>query len=246
MIKKINYLEKIDKNNLPNHVAVIMDGNGRWAKKQGKPRSFGHLEGANRVVEIVRTASNLGIKVLSLFAFSTENWKRPSKEVEKIMTLVIKFINSYIDELAENNVTLKVLGRKDKLPEKVINKIEYAINKTSDNSGMTLNICLNYGGRQEILDATKNMISFYKDKSLEEIENIDLQEFENFLYTKENSDVDLLVRPSGELRVSNFLLYQLAYAEFYFSDVLWPDFNSEEFYKTIYSYQKRDRRFGGL
>lgn len=246
MNKKINYLNEIDINNLPKHVAIIMDGNGRWAKKRNKPRSFGHIEGANRVVEIVRTASNLGIEVLSLFAFSTENWKRPNQEVEKIMLLIIRFIDSYIDELAENNVILNVIGIRRNMPEKVLEKLDYAKNKTKENTGMVLNICLNYGGRLEILEATKKMIKAYKNLSDEEIEKLNFSDLENYLYTKENSNVDLMIRPSGELRVSNFLLYQMAYAEFYFSDVLWPDFNSNEFYKSIYDYQQRNRRFGGL
>lgn len=246
MNKKINYLNEIDINNLPKHVAIIMDGNGRWAKKRNKPRSFGHIEGANRVVEIVRTASNLGIEVLSLFAFSTENWKRPNQEVEKIMLLIIRFIDSYIDELAENNVILNVIGTRRNMPEKVLEKLDYAKNKTKENTGMVLNICLNYGGRLEILEATKKMIKAYKNLSDEEIEKLNFSDLENYLYTKENSNVDLMIRPSGELRVSNFLLYQMAYAEFYFSDVLWPDFNSNEFYKSIYDYQQRNRRFGGL
>lgn len=246
MNEKINYLNEIDINNLPEHVAIIMDGNGRWAKKRNKPRSFGHIEGANRVVEIVRTASNLGIEVLSLFAFSTENWKRPSQEVEKIMLLIIRFIDSYIDELAENNVILHVIGTRRNMPKKVLEKLDYAKNKTKENTGMVLNICLNYGGRLEILETAKEMIRDYKYLSDEEINKLNFEDLEKHLYTKDNANVDLMIRPSGELRVSNFLLYQMAYAEFYFSNVLWPDFNSNEFYKSIYNYQQRDRRFGGL
>ncbi|NLW42044.1 MAG: isoprenyl transferase [Tissierellia bacterium] len=237
---------EIDFKKLPNHVAIIMDGNGRWAKRQNKIRSYGHLEGANRVVEIVRTASNLGISVLSLFAFSTENWKRPIDEVEKIMFLVIKFIENYIEELDENNVKLEVLGNLLELPPKTLMKVQYAIEKTKNNTGMVLNICLNYGSRQEILSACKQMILDYKDKSIEDIQNIKEIDFQERLFTKNNSNVDLLIRPSGELRISNFLLYQIAYAELYFSDVLWPDFDSGEFYKSIIDYQKRDRRFGGV
>lgn len=246
MNNKKNLLNQIDLERLPNHVAIIMDGNGRWAKKRNNIRSYGHLEGANRVVEIVRTASNLGINVLSLFAFSTENWKRPLEEVEKIMFLVVKFIDNYIDELDDNNVELRVLGNIAELPKKTLEKVLYAIDKTKDNDGMTLNICLNYGARQEILFACKNLIHEFKNKSDEEINNLTLEDIEKNLYTGENSDVDLLIRPSGELRVSNFLLYQIAYGELYFSDVLWPDFNDEEFYKSIIDFQKRDRRFGGV
>lgn len=241
-----NLLNEIDLNRLPKHIAIIMDGNGRWAQKRNSIRSLGHLEGANRVVEIVRTSSNLGIDILSLFAFSKENWKRPVDEVEKIMFLVVKFIDNYIDELHANNVRLKVLGDIDELPKKTLDKVNYAIDKTKNNSGMILNICLNYGSRQEILMAVKELLSQYQNKNLDEINKLTLKDLENSLFTKENSDVDLLIRPSGELRISNFLLYQIAYAELYFSDVLWPDFTAKELYKSIIDYQKRDRRFGGI
>lgn len=246
MEKDYTLLSKIDKNNLPNHVAIIMDGNGRWAKNRKQIRSFGHLEGANRVVEIVRCSSDLGLKVLSLYAFSTENWKRPINEINKIMFLVIKFIDNYIDELAENNVKLNVLGHKKELPLNVRDKLTYAVNKTIFNTGLTLNICLNYGSQQEILDAAKELVKKYNNSSIEDIEKITLKEFSSSLYTGENSEVDLLIRPSGELRLSNFLLFQSAYAELYFSNILWPDFNCEELYKSIISYQNRDRRFGGI
>ena len=246
MNKNEKILKEIDIQNLPKHIAIIMDGNGRWAKKKNKIRSYGHLEGANRVVEIVRTASNLGIEVLSLFAFSTENWKRPVDEVEKIMFLVVKFIEKYIDELNSNNVKLQVLGELSELPKNTLSKVQYAIDKTKDNTGMTLNIYLNYGSRQEILSACKNLVREYQNKSEEEINSITEIEFEEKLFTRGNSNVDLLIRPSGELRISNFLLYQIAYAELYFSDVLWPDFDSYEFYISIIEYQKRNRRFGGI
>ena len=241
-----NLLEKIDKSNIPNHVAIIMDGNGRWAKQRKQLRSFGHLEGSNRVVDIVRISSNLGIKVLTLFAFSSENWKRPLTEIDKIMFLVVKFIDNYIDELAENNVKLNVLGVQEELPKRVIEKLNFAVEKTSNNTGMILNICLNYGSQQEILMASKNLIKKYKNSSDEDIDNISIEEFKSFLYTKENSDVDLLIRPSGELRISNFLLFQIAYAELYFSNILWPDFDENELHKAIISYQNRDRRYGGI
>lgn len=241
-----NYLELINRENLPQHVAIIMDGNGRWAKKRKLNRSFGHKEGANRVVDIVRASSNLGIEVLSLFAFSTENWKRPLEEVEKIMFLVVSFIDKYIDELAMNNVVLKVLGHQDPLPTKVKEKLAYAIEKTKDNNGMILNICLNYGSQIEILDACKEMIKEYKDSSEEAIEALTVEDFSSHLYTGEFSKVDLMIRPSGELRLSNFLLFQAAYAELYFSNILWPDFTPEELYKAIYEFQNRNRRFGGL
>lgn len=241
-----NYLELINLENLPKHVAIIMDGNGRWAKMRKLNRSFGHKEGANRVVEIVRASSNLGIKVLSLFAFSTENWKRPLEEINKIMFLIVVFIDKYIDELASNNVILKVLGHKEELPINVREKLDYAINKTEKNTGMILNICLNYGSQLEILDACKDMIRDYKNLSDEKIDSLTIDDFSKHLYSNEYYNVDLMIRPSGELRLSNFLLFQAAYAELYFSNVLWPDFTPNELYKAIYEFQNRNRRFGGL
>lgn len=241
-----NYFELIEKDKLPKHVAIIMDGNGRWAKSRKQIRTFGHFEGANRVVEIVRTSSNLGINVLSLFAFSTENWKRPVEEVDKIMFLVVNFIDKYIEELAENNVVLKVLGHKEELPNKVREKVDYAINLTKNNSGMILNICLNYGSQLEILDACKKMILENRASSDEEIQKLTIEDFSKRLYTETCPPVDLMIRPSGELRLSNFLLFQSAYAELYFSNILWPDFNSNELYKAIVEYQNRNRRFGGI
>lgn len=241
-----NYLELINLENLPKHVAIIMDGNGRWAKMRKLNRSFGHKEGANRVVEIVRASSDLGVKALSLFAFSTENWKRPLEEVNKIMFLIVVFIDKYIDELASNNVILKVLGHKDELPKNVKEKLDYAIKKTEKNTGMILNICLNYGSQLEILDACKAMIREYKNSSNEEIDSLSIDDFSKRLYSTEYYNVDLMIRPSGELRLSNFLLFQAAYAELYFSNVLWPDFSPNELYKAIYEFQNRNRRFGGL
>lgn len=239
-------INKIDKNNLPSHVAIIMDGNGRWAKKQNKIRTFGHKEGAENVVEIVRASSNLGIKELSLYAFSTENWKRPAKEVDTIMSLVVKFIDSYIDELNKENVYLQMLGRKDKVPDYVLDKVDYALDLTKNNNGMILNLCLNYGSRQEILDACKSLVKEYQNSSIEDIEKINFNDFEKYLYSKKYSDVDLLIRPSGELRLSNFLMYQSSYAELYFSDILWPDFKKENLYEAILDFQNRNRRFGGV
>lgn len=246
MNKNNELLKQINIDKLPKHVAIIMDGNGRWAKQKKQFRTFGHVEGANRVVDIVRASSNLGIKVLSLFAFSTENWKRPKNEVNKIMLLVISFIDKYIDELNDNNVKLCVLGKLNELPDSVFEKVEYAKNKTTKNDGMVLNICLNYGSQIEILEACKKMIMAHKNSTLDEIVSLEIEDFTKYLYTKENSTVDLLIRPSGELRLSNFLLFQSAYAELYFSNILWPDFNEDELYKAILSFQDRNRRFGGI
>ncbi|MDO5724741.1 MAG: isoprenyl transferase [Tissierellia bacterium] len=234
--------EQIDMNRLPNHIAIIMDGNGRWAKRRKLPRSFGHNEGAKRVTEIIRCASNLGIKSLSLFAFSTENWKRPTKEIDALMNILVRFINDQIDELNKNNVKLILLGDESKFEDKVRERLEYAINLTKDNTNMILNIALNYGSQQEILRACNNIL---KDKDKFDTE-IDMNTFKKYLYTESQSDIDLLIRPSGELRLSNFLLFQSAYAELYFSDILWPDFNCDQLYKAIVEFQSRDRRFGGL
>lgn len=245
-IMEKNYLDLINQEKLPKHIAIIMDGNGRWAKNRKLNRSFGHREGANRVVDIVRASSDLGIKVLSLFAFSTENWKRPLEEVNKIMFLIVAFIDKYIDELAANNVVLKVLGHRDELPKNVKEKLDYAINKTENNTGMILNICLNYGSQIEILDACKEMIKEYKNSSEEDIDSLTVEDFSKHLYSEKYYNVDLMIRPSGELRLSNFLLFQAAYAELYFSNVLWPDFTANELYKAIYEFQNRNRRFGGL
>ncbi len=244
--EKEQILNKIDKNNLPSHVAIIMDGNGRWAKKQNKIRTFGHKEGAENVVEIVRASSNLGIKELSLYAFSTENWKRPAKEVDTIMSLVVKFIDKYIDELNRENVYLQMLGRRDEVPDFVLDKVDYALDLTKNNNGMILNLCLNYGSRQEILDACKSLVKEYQNYSIEDIERINFNDFEKYLYSKNYTDVDLLIRPSGELRLSNFLMYQSSYAELYFSDILWPDFKKENLYEAILDFQNRNRRFGGV
>ncbi len=239
-------LNKIDVNKLPKHVAIIMDGNGRWAEKRNMPRSYGHFEGTKKVVDIVRIASNINLEVLSLFAFSTENWKRPVQEVNRLMFLMVEFINNYIDELAEKNVKLRVLGDVTVIPNNVKEKLNYAIQKTKNNDGMILNIALNYGSQQEILLAAKELVKKYQNKSIEKIDDEIKDEFESLLYTSGEPYVDLMIRPSGELRLSNFLMYQSAYAELYFSDILWPDFNEIEFIKALIEFQSRNRRFGGL
>lgn len=239
------YLEKIDLNRLPAHIAIIMDGNGRWAKKRFLPRNAGHSEGVKRVIEIVEASQQLGLKHLSLFAFSTENWKRPKDEVDGLMKILVLYINKELDRLHKNNVKLQVLGDIEKLHTLPREEVIRAIEKTKDNSGMILNIALNYGGQDEIIYAVKKIL---KDFEMGKIKTNDIntESFSNYLYTKGQPDPDLLIRPSGELRISNFLLYQIAYTEFYFSDVLWPDFKDVELYKAILDYQNRDRRFGGI
>ncbi|HHX69083.1 MAG: isoprenyl transferase [Miniphocaeibacter sp.] len=240
-----NLLNQIDLNNIPKHVAIILDGNGRWAKKRFLPRFKGHQEGMKRVVEIVEVASDIGIKYLSVYAFSTENWKRPVLEVNSLMDLLVYYVEIQLDRLKKNNVRVITLGDISKIPAKAKNAIIKACNETSSNTGMVLNIALNYGGRDDIINATKNII---KDLELEKInlDNLNEDIFKNYLYTKNQPDVDLLIRSGGEKRLSNFLLYQTAYAELYFTDCLWPDFKEEELFKSIIDYQNRNRRFGGV
>lgn len=226
---------------IPNHVAIIMDGNGRWAKNRGNLRSFGHKEGAKRVFEIVEYASDIGIKYLTLYAFSTENWKRPKTEVDYLMKLISIFIESKINSLHENNVRLRIFGDINKLPKQAYNSCVNALKKTEMNDGLNLNIAINYGSRSEIARAVKKMM----DDGLKSPDiNDDL--ISSYLYSKEMPDPELLIRTGGEKRVSNFLLYQLAYSELYFTDVLWPDFDKYQFQKALDEYQSRDRRFGAI
>lgn len=231
-------LSNLDQDRLPKHIAIIMDGNGRWAIKRNKPRVFGHNEGMKRVVDVVENSLNIGIKYLSLYAFSTENWKRPQKEIAFLMQILIKYIDDQLNKLVTQGVKINILGDISVLPEKVIQKIEYALDSTKDNDKLILNIAINYGSRQEILRAVNTAIK--KGEILTD------DEFSNLLYTRNQPDIDLLIRPGGEKRLSNFLLYQMSYAELYFSDIYWPDFKLESLIDAIYWYQNRNRRFGGL
>lgn len=231
-------LSNLDQDRLPKHIAIIMDGNGRWATKRNKPRVFGHNEGMKRVVDVVENSLNIGIKYLSLYAFSTENWKRPQKEIDFLMQILIKYIDDQLNKLVTQGVKINILGDISVLPEKVIQKIEYALDSTRDNDKLILNIAINYGSRQEILKAVNTAI--------EKGEILTDDEFSNLLYTRNQPDVDLLIRPGGEKRLSNFMLYQMSYAELYFSEIYWPDFKLESLIDAIYWYQNRDRRFGGL
>lgn len=241
----MNYYNRLDLDRIPRHVGIIMDGNGRWAKKRNMPRTLGHKEGAKRVVDIVEIAYNLNIKSLTLYAFSTENWKRPEEEISKLMDLLAFYIKTQLQRIKKNNIKINVLGDYNVFPELIVKLIEDALQETKSNDKMILNIALNYGGQSEIVRATKNIVKDILNENIL-LEDINTQSFKNYLYTKGQDDLDLLIRPSGELRVSNFLLYQLAYSEFYFSNVLWPDFNEYEFYKAIYDFQNRNRRYGGL
>ncbi len=229
--------------NLPEHVAIIMDGNGRWAKKHGKKRFFGHREGMKRVKEVVEYASERHINYLTLFAFSTENWLRPKEEVRFLMSLLEEFIKKEVKKLKENNVKLKFIGNFSKLSEKYYNLIKKAEDITSDSTGLNLIIALSYGGRQEIIDAIKSLMKDCLEKKIN-INDIDNQLFSSYLYTKGIPDPDLLIRTSGEKRISNFLLWQIAYTELYITNTLWPEFTKEEFEKALIDYSKRERRFG--
>ncbi|MED4202588.1 isoprenyl transferase [Neobacillus mesonae] len=238
-------IEEIKKSPIPEHVAIIMDGNGRWAKKRALPRIAGHHEGMKVVRKTTMLANNLGIKTLTLYAFSTENWKRPKNEVDYIMKLPEEFLGTFLPELVENNVQVKMMGYKNQLPVHTLRAIEKAMEETKNNDGLVLNFALNYGSRAEIMDAVKQMISDSKSGKLSEAD-LDEQVFSSYLMTAEFPDPDLLIRTSGEIRLSNFMLWQLAYSEFWFTDVLWPDFNEEHLLEAIEVFQKRQRRFGGI
>lgn len=222
---------------VPNHVAIIMDGNGRWAKRRGLDRVYGHKEGIKAVEKTIKFAKKVGIKYLTLFAFSTENWQRPIDEVNAIMSLLVEYINEKIPMLLENDVKLIFMGRREGLWDSVLEAIEKGERETSHCSSLTVVIALNYSGKAEILDAVNKILK-------SNIESIDEESFRQFFYRPEIPDPDLLIRTSGEKRISNFLLWQLAYTELYFTDVLWPDFDEEEFLKALYDYQSRERRFG--
>jgi len=233
----------IDKNNVPQHIAIIMDGNGRWAKSRGLPRTYGHREGAKRVKEIVRSAKELGVKVVTLFAFSTENWSRPKAEVGFLMKYLDGFLTREIEDMNKENMRFLSIGRRDPLPAALLKRIKAAEHKTQGNTGLTVVLALNYGSRQEILDAVKK---FSEDclQHKHEAEDLDEKLFGQYLYTHGLPDPDLLIRTSHELRVSNFLLWQLSYAELYFCDKFWPDFGPEDLKAAIEEYQNRERRFG--
>lgn len=243
--KKENNEVVLDENNIPKHIAIIMDGNGRWAKKRKLPRTMGHKAGVETIRRVIKEAHILGIKYLTLYAFSTENWKRPDEEVSALMKLLVEYLRSELAELNKNGVVIKVSGDITKLPKEAQNEILEAIEVTKNNKGIVLNIAFNYGGRDEIIRAVKLLCEEVKCGNIN-IENIDEEVFENFLYTKNIPDPDLIIRPSGEQRISNFLLWQCAYSEFWYSNVCWPDFKEEHLRKAIYDYQQRDRRYGGV
>lgn len=235
--------EKIDKNSLPTHVAIIMDGNGRWAQKKGNQRIFGHKNGVKAVRDTVEGAAELGIKYLTLYAFSTENWNRPKKEVDALMSLLISTINSETDTLIKNNVRLLTIGDITGLPSGVSKNLKELISKTSNNTGLSLVLALNYSSRWEIVNAVKDLVAEFQDNPIE-ISKITNEFFEKYLNTKDIPDPDLLIRTSGEYRISNFLVWQIAYTELFFTEVLWPDFRRNHLFEAIINFQKRERRFG--
>jgi undecaprenyl diphosphate synthase len=239
----MNTIESLDKNKLPKHVAIIMDGNGRWAKKQGLLRVIGHENGAKAVNDIVENCAKAEIKYLTLYAFSTENWNRPKSEVDKLMKLLVSSLKKEEKRLHKNNIRLNAIGNLNQLPKKVLEDLNNVIDKTKDNNHMTLTIALSYGAKEEMVMAVKNIINKVKNNIISE-NSIDELTINQHLYTHNLPDVDLLIRTSGEHRISNFLLWQSAYAEFYFTDVLWPDFREQHLVEAILNYQNRERRFG--
>ena len=228
---------------VPKHVAIIMDGNGRWAKDKGLPREFGHQNGVNSVKSIVQEAYKSGIEYLTLYAFSIENWDRPSDEVSSLMSLLVSTLRDEFDEIFDKDIKLNAVGEINSLPKEVVSELEFIINKTKNNRKMNLTLALSYGGKQEIFNAVK-MIADKVKNNLIELNNFDDSIINSHLYTKNLPDVDLLIRTSGEQRISNFLLWQIAYAELYFTDVYWPDFSKDDFNLALENYKSRERRFG--
>ena len=239
----MSLLQNIDMQNLPRHIAIIMDGNGRWAQEQGEDRLFGHLHGVESVRNIVEGAAELGLKYLTLYAFSTENWNRPEEEVSGLMELLIDTIRKEVPTLNKNNIKLQVIGDVTMLPPNARKELQEALNETAANSGLTLIMALSYSSRWEILNAVKNIAIDVKAGKLDP-EAVSHESFEKYLATANFPDPELMIRTSGEFRISNFLLYQLAYSELYFTNTLWPDFRKENLYEAIVDYQQRERRFG--
>ncbi|WP_050181419.1 isoprenyl transferase [Domibacillus robiginosus] len=235
----------ISEEGIPAHIAIIMDGNGRWAKKRALPRIAGHNEGMKTVREITRAANRLGVKVLTLYAFSTENWKRPKLEVDFLMKLPEEFLSTFLPELIEENVRVEMIGDMEQLPAHTRRAVQNAIDRTAENNGLILNFALNYGSRIELVQAVRSILKDVQAGTLSE-QDITDEAVSRYLMTSHLPEPDLLIRTSGEHRLSNFMLWQLAYTEFFFTDVLWPDFSEKHLLEAVASYQKRSRRFGGL
>lgn len=229
----------------PDHIAIIMDGNGRWAGERGMPRAAGHKEGLSALVKVARAAVECKVKVLTLYAFSTENWKRPTAEIEFILKLPQNFLNIYLPDLHRNNVRITAIGDIENLPSYTQKALQQAIDRTKHNDGLQLSIALNYGSRGEILHAVKEVLTDLNETKIS-LEELDEEAFSKYLYTAGTTAPDLLIRTGGEKRLSNFLLWQLAYTEFWFTDVLWPDFSEKEFTEALEEYRQRKRRYGGL
>ena len=239
----MNLIDSINKDNLPKHLAIIMDGNGRWAKQKGYLRALGHESGTKSVREVVETCAKLGIENLTLYAFSTENWNRPKLEVKLLMNILINSLQDELKTLNDNNIRLNSIGNLSLLPKSAQKKLQEVIETTKNNSRMVLTLALSYGSREELINVVKNISNKVKNNIIS-IDSIDESIINQHLYTQDLPEVDLLIRTSGEHRISNFLLWQIAYAELYFTDVLWPDFKQDDLYEAIISYQKRERRFG--
>ncbi|WP_426351404.1 isoprenyl transferase [Alloiococcus sp. CFN-8] len=233
----------IDTNNIPKHIGIIMDGNGRWAKRRNLPRSYGHKAGVETIRRIIKECNRLGVKYLTLYAFSTENWKRPEDEVNALMGLLVEYLKKEFKELDKNQVVINYIGDISKLPLRCQEELIKAKENTKSNTGVVMNLALNYGGRAEIIEGINR---FLKDHNGEDNLKITEEILENYLYTKGMPDPDIVIRPSGEQRLSNFLLWQCAYTEFWYSDILWPDFTEKDLQQAIIDYQNRERRFGGL
>jgi len=235
----------IAENKVPNHIAIIMDGNGRWAKLKGKPRVFGHKNGVTAVREVIEGCGEIGVNYLTLYAFSTENWNRPALEVKTLMSLLVSSLKKELKTLQKNNIKLNTIGNINLLPEKVKIELTEVIEKTKNNTALTLTLALSYGSRDEIVNVIRNISKKVVNNQIK-IEEINENIINNHLYTFSLPDVDFMIRTSGEKRISNFLLWQLAYAEMYFSDTLWPDFRKENLFEAIIDYQNRERRFGKI
>ncbi|MBR5208648.1 MAG: isoprenyl transferase [Paludibacteraceae bacterium] len=235
--------EKIDMSRLPKHVALIMDGNGRWAKAQGKERIFGHHEGVDSVDKVMEAAAELGIDYITLYAFSTENWNRPKAEVDALMEIFASAITTYAEKAKENNVRIIIIGDKSRLNEKTMAKLNEGMAKTAKCTGLTMVLCISYSSRWEIIECVKSIARKAKNGEID-IDDINESLISDNLATKGMPDPDLLIRTSGEQRISNFLMWQLSYSELYFTDIPWPEFKKEQFYEAIYKYQNRERRFG--
>ena len=240
---KESLLENINLEKVPQHVAIIMDGNGRWAQKKGMMRTFGHQNAIKAVRDAIEACDKLNIPYLTLYAFSSENWSRPMEEVSFLMNLLFRTLVKELKTFQENNIRLKTIGDLSRVPEKARKELQTVVKETANNTKATLTLAISYGSRDEILDAVVKIAKDVKNNLLD-IESIDQKTFKKYLYSPDIPDVDLMIRTSGECRISNFLLWQIAYAELYFTDILWPDFRKENFYRAILDYQKRQRRFG--